>query len=99
MEIPQGCRQADPEKDWLLFDDREPPLAADHASVWPLTDDAAEVYWDSIVGKEIAKLRHASRRALADSIYIPWPRLVRLCQRSPNARCRRFLFAAVASMG
>ncbi len=47
--IPQGCRRSDPEKDWPLYLDRGPPLGADLPAVWPLTDDAAEVFWDSMV--------------------------------------------------
>jgi Protein of unknown function (DUF2947) len=47
--VPYGCRKADPERDWPLYLDRGPSLGADLPAVWPLTDDAAEVFWDSMV--------------------------------------------------
>src|SRR5262245_35472836 len=55
--IPEGCRKADPERDWPLYLDLGPPLGPDLPAVWPLTDDAAEVFWDSLVGDEIASYR------------------------------------------
>src|SRR3954466_11150532 len=47
--VPEGCRRPDPERDWPLYLDRGPPLGADLPAVWPLTDDAAEALWDSMV--------------------------------------------------
>jgi hypothetical protein len=55
--IPEGCRRSDPNLDWPLFIDRGPPLAADVPSVWPLTDDAAERFWDSMVDEGVSSYR------------------------------------------
>ncbi|HWG47967.1 MAG TPA: DUF2947 family protein [Gemmataceae bacterium] len=47
--VPEGCRKPDPERDWPLYVDHGPSLGADLHAVWPLTDAAAEVFWDSMV--------------------------------------------------
>jgi hypothetical protein len=55
--VPEGCRRPDPERDWPLYLDCGPPLGADLPVVWPLTDAAAEAYWDSMVGETIGSYR------------------------------------------
>lgn len=55
--VPDGCRRPDPQQDGPLYRDRGPPLGADLPAVWPLTDAAAEMFWDATVGPQIANYR------------------------------------------
>jgi hypothetical protein len=55
--IPEGCRRSDPDRDWPLYLDRGPPLGADLPAVWPLTDEAAEGFWDSMVDQRVSSYR------------------------------------------
>jgi hypothetical protein len=50
MSPPDGCRRLDPALDWPFFQDGQSLLGAEHAAVWPLTDDAGVRLWSGLVG-------------------------------------------------
>src|SRR5947208_3511914 len=76
MDPPDGCRQLEPSLDWMFFEGGRLLLGADHAAVWPLTDDAGERLWAGLVGDPVVT---ASRRVLP-----PGHRLLRYSAEGPN---------------